>query len=73
MIGSGKAVAEPVLRRKSFFVNPRAVRKAQRVLRVGTEAEAVRVSLERVADMEDYWRFMTRTRRSLNPGSIERS
>ncbi len=66
-------MAQPALRRKSFFVNPRAVRKAQKVLRVGTEAEAVRVSLERVADMEDYWRFMTRTRRSLNPGSIERS
>ena len=66
-------MGEPTLRRKSFFVNPRVVRRAQKALRVGTEAEAVRLSLERVADMEDFWRFMARTRRSLNPGSIERS
>lgn len=66
-------MGEPTLRRKSFFVNPRVVRRAQKVLRVGTEAEAVRLSLERVADMEDFWRFMARTRRSLHPGSIERS
>ncbi len=63
---------EPALRRKSFFVNPRAVRRAQKVLGVGTEAEAVRVALERVADMETFWRFMTRTRGRLTPGSFER-
>jgi hypothetical protein len=73
MRGRSKRVGESTLRRKAFFVNPRAVRKAQRVLRVGTEAEAVRLSLERVAEMEEFWRFMARTRRSLNPGSIERS
>ena len=66
-------MGEPTLRRKAFFVNPRVVRRAQRVLRVDTEAEAVRLSLERVAEMEEFWRFMMRTRRSLNPGSIERS
>jgi hypothetical protein len=66
-------MSAPILQRKSFFVNPRVVRRAQKVLRVGTEAEAVRLSLERVADMEDFWRFMARTRRSLNPGNIERS
>lgn len=66
-------MSAPALQRKSFFVNPRVVRRAQKVLRVGTEAEAVRLALDRVADMEDFWRFMARTRRSLNPGSIERS
>lgn len=65
-------MGEPTLRRKSFFVNPRVVRRAQKVLGVDTEAEAVRLSLERVTEMEDFWRFMTRTRRSLNRGSIER-
>ncbi len=66
-------MSEPRLQRKSFFVNPRVVRRAQRLLRVDTEAEAVRLSLERVADMEEFWRFLTRTRCSLTPGSIERS
>ncbi len=66
-------MGDPVLRRKSCFVDPRVVRRAQKVLRVGTEAEAVRLALERVTDMEDFWRFMTRTRRLLDPGSIERS
>lgn len=66
-------MGEPTLRRKAFFVNPRMVRRAQRVLRVGTEAEAVRLSLQRVIEMEEFWRFMMRTRRSLNPSSIEGS
>jgi hypothetical protein len=65
-------VGKPTLRRKAFFVNPRVLRRAQRVLRVGTQAEAIRLSLERVAQMEEFWRFMVRTRRSLKPGSIER-
>ena len=64
---------EPALTRKSFFVNPRTVRRVQKVLGVGTAAEAVRVALERVDEMETFWRFMTRTRAKLTPGSFERS
>ena len=64
-------MGEPALRRKSFFVNPRTVRRAQKALGVDTEAEAVRVALERVADMETFWRFMARTRGGLKPGSFE--
>ena len=57
--------------RKSFFVNPRAIDRARRVLGVGTDAEAVRLSVDRVVEMDRFWRFMTETRASLRPGSIE--
>lgn len=55
--------------RKSFFVNPRAVRDAKRVLGVRTEAEAVRQSIERVLEMERVWRVMS-PRRRLHRGSF---
>jgi hypothetical protein len=57
--------------RKSFFVSEKAVRRARKTLGVATDAEAVRLSLDRVVEMEAFWRFMTGTRKSLKPGSIE--
>ncbi len=59
------------LKRKAFFVDEAAVRRARKALGVATDAEAIRTSLERVAEMEDFWRFMKRTRNSLKPGSVE--
>lgn len=59
------------LKRKAFFVDEEAVRRARKALGATTDAEAIRTSLERVAEMEDFWRFMNRTRQSLKPGSIE--
>lgn len=59
------------LKRKAFFVDEKAVRRARKALGAATDAEAIRTSLERVAEMEDFWRFMKRTRHSLKPGSIE--
>jgi hypothetical protein len=59
------------LKRKSFFVDETSIRRARRALGAATDAEAIRTSLEVVAEMEKFWRFMTRTRRSLKPGSIE--
>lgn len=59
------------LKRKSFFVDERALRRAKRALGVGTDAEVVRISLDRTADMEAFWKFMKRTRRSLKPGSVK--
>lgn len=59
------------LKRKAFFVDEKAVRRARKALGAATDAEAIRTSLECVAEMEDFWRFMKRTRRSLRPGSIE--
>jgi hypothetical protein len=57
--------------RKSFFVDPRAVKAARKALGVATDAEAVRLSLDRVVEMEEFWRFMAGTRKSLKPGSLE--
>ncbi len=58
------------LKRKAFFVDEEAVRRARKALGAATDAEAIRTSLDRVAEMEDFWRFMKRTRHSLKPGSM---
>lgn len=63
--------ARSALKRKAFFVDESSLRRAKKALGAETDAEAIRVSLERVADMERFWRFMRRTRRSVKPGSIE--
>ena len=67
-----KASANPVrYKRKSFFVDPRAIDRARKALGAGTDAETVRLAVERVVEMEKFWRFMTATRGVLKPGSIE--
>ncbi len=57
--------------RKSFFVDPQAIDRARKVLRTGTDAETIRLAVERVVELEKFWRLMARTRGSLKPGSIE--
>lgn len=66
-----RAVGAPQYVRKSFFVDEKAVKRARKTLGVATDAEAVRLSLARVVEMEEFWRFMAGTRKSLKPGSIE--
>ena len=61
------------LKRKTFFVDEVAVRRAKRALGAATDAEAVRLSVEHVAEMEAFWNFMRRSRAKLRPGSIEAS
>lgn len=65
--------ARAKLKRKSYFVDERALRRAKRALGAKTDAEVIRLSVERVAEMEEFWEFMKKTRRSLRPGSLERS
>ena len=65
-----KMAASGKLKRKSYFVDERALNRAKKALGVETEAEAIRLSVERVAEMEEFWEFMSKTRRSLKPGSI---
>jgi hypothetical protein len=57
--------------RKSFFVDSKAIEQARKALGAGTNAEAVRLAVDRVVEMEKFWRFMTGTRAGLKPGSIE--
>ena len=59
------------LKRKSFFVDEKAIRQAKKALGAQTDAETVRLSVERVAEMERFWRFMKRTAGKLKPGSIK--
>ena len=61
------------LKRKSFFVDERALNRAKRALGVKTHAEVIRLSVERVTEMEKFWGFMKKTRRTLRPGSLEKS
>lgn len=59
------------LKRKSFFVDELALRRAKMALGAKTGAEVIWLSVERIAEMEVYWRFMTESRRTLRPGSIK--
>lgn len=61
----------PRYARKSFFVDARAIGRARKLLGTGTDAETVRQAVERVVEMEEFWRFMASTRAGLRPGSIE--
>jgi len=63
--------AKARLKRKSFFMDERALKRAKKALGVKTDADVVRVSVERIGEMEAFWRFMKKSRRSLKPGSIE--
>ena len=65
-----KTAASGKLKRKSYFVDERALNRAKKALGVETEAEVIRLSVERVAEMEEFWEFMSKTRRSLKPGNI---
>ena len=62
---------ESALKRKSFFVDEQALGRAKKALGVATDAEVVRLSVARVTEMEQFWRFMRRTRRTLKPGSLK--
>jgi hypothetical protein len=59
------------LKRKSFFVDEQALHRAKKLLGAATDAEVVRLSVARVTEMEEFWRFMTETRRTLKRGSLK--
>jgi hypothetical protein len=60
------------LKRKSFFVDEGVLRQAKRALGVKTDAEAIRMSVERIAEMEAFWKFMKKSRHTLMPGTLEK-
>jgi hypothetical protein len=68
-----KMAAKANLKRKSYFVDERALSRAKKALGVKTETEAIRLSVERVAEMREFWELMKKGRRSLKPGSVEKS
>ena len=58
------------LKRKSFLIDEATPKEAKRTLRVDSDAEAVRLSLEQVAEMGRFWRFMDKSKGKLKPGSF---
>ncbi len=60
------------LKRRAFFVDDHALARAQKLLGARTKAEAVRLSVERIAEMERFWRFMKQTAGTARPGSFRR-
>jgi hypothetical protein len=59
------------MKRKSFFVDERTLRRAKKLLGTDTDADTMRLAMERVVEMEELWAFMAKTRGSLPPGSME--
>jgi len=47
------------------------LRRAKKMLGLRSEAEVVRVAVERVTEMAEFWRLMNRTRANLKPRSVE--
>jgi hypothetical protein len=52
-------------------VDESILRQAKKALGVKTDAEAIRMSVGRIAEMEAFWKFMERSRHTLKPGSLE--
>ena len=59
--------ARSALKRKAFFIDEQSLERTKKALGARTDADAVRGSLEWVAEMEEFWRFMRRTRGTLRP------
>lgn len=59
------------LKRKSFFMDERVLRRAKRALGVSTDAEAVRLSVARVVEMEEFWGLMASTHGVVGPEAFE--
>jgi hypothetical protein len=64
-------MAAKTLKRKAFFIDEKALKRARKALGVRTDAEAVRRAIDWIAEMDDFWQFMDRTRGSLPPGSFD--
>jgi hypothetical protein len=59
-----------ILKRRAFFVDDRTLHRAKQILGVKTNAEAIRLSVERVVEMEEFWQFLKKSRQTLKPGSF---
>jgi hypothetical protein len=47
----------PARRKLKRVVNERALSRAKKALGVKTEAVVIRLSVERIAEMEEFWEF----------------
>lgn len=60
------------LKRRSFLVDEKALARAKQVLGVATDAEVVRRSVARIAEMERFWRSLDASRGDLKRGSFRK-
>jgi hypothetical protein len=60
-------------KRASFFVDENTLRRAQKVLGVKSRAEVIRLSVERVIEMKEFWQFIKKSRRTVKPGGFAAS
>jgi len=58
------------LKRRSFFVDEAALQRARKILGAKTDAEVIRLSVERIAEMEAFWQFMDKSRGTLSLDSM---
>ena len=47
---------EAALERKAFFVEPKTLKSARRILRARSDGETVRMALARVKEIEESWK-----------------
>ena len=59
------------LKRRAFFIEDQMLERARKALGVKTKAEVIRLSMERVVEMEEFWRFMKKSRKIIQPGSFD--
>jgi hypothetical protein len=59
--------------RKTFYVEPRMIKRAKRLLGLRTEAEVVQRSVECIVEMEEFWQFMDKTRGAAKGGSFHQA
>jgi hypothetical protein len=60
------------LKRRAFFVDEHRLRRAKKALGLSTDSEVVREAIDRVAEMDEFWAFMKKTRGILEPGSVDK-
>jgi hypothetical protein len=58
------------LKRRSYFVDDKAVQRAKRILGAASDADVVRIAIERVIEMERFREFVEKTKGSLPRGSF---
>ena len=59
------------LERKAFFVEPKTLKKARRILGARSDGEAVRMALERVKEAEESWKPLLRLAGSAKGGRFD--
>lgn len=63
--------ARGTLKRRAFFVEDQMLERAKKALGVKTKAEVIRLSVERVVEMDEFGRFMKKSRRIIQPNSFD--